>query len=256
MAGATRAKIFPRASSRGSPSLIGLALCDAATSASSDPLRLSRAPACQPVDRRPRPPHPSPRASAARRQTCDGVSPTRQTSDAARYPRRPAASNHRHWSAPMPSASHPNRSRLARPALGSDAGPRRRRIEHHAAADRDRRRIRADDEAIAARQHRRRLEPQTRTSALVAGRDLVDRRAGDRDAAQQFRGAVVQAHARAVFERLCRRQQIDLGIDAARHAQACPASTASRRATTSPTSTPPRLMAVRWPATASVDGRP
>ena len=110
----------------------------------------------------------------------------------------------------------------------SNAGPRRRRVEHDAAANRHRRRIGADDESIVTRQHGGRFEPQPHQRAR-ARRNLVSRlvrrslggggRSRDRDAAEHFRRAVVHAHARAVLERLRRRQQIDRRIDAARDAQ-------------------------------------
>ena len=197
-AGATARRSCSRASSRGRPSLIGCALCDAHQREQSPP-RARQMRRRRPGDRRPRRrPRRERRSIAASR---DGATPARETSDCRAMPARPAASIIAR-SRSAASAPHAQRSRLARPSVGANARPRRRRIEHDAAADRHRRRIGAEDEAIAARQHRRRFEAQPHERASLPGAiAAIDAPAIDTRPSTS-RGAVMQAHARAVLERL------------------------------------------------------
>ena len=79
----------------------------------------------------------------------------------ARCPARPAPSIIASDRADAVVAGDPQVAReLAWPSAVRTPGRVGAAIEHHAAADRDRRRVGAQDEAIAARQHRRRFEPQ------------------------------------------------------------------------------------------------
>ena len=87
------------------------------------------------------------------------------------------------------------------------------RVEHDPAADRHGRRVRPEDEPVAPREHRGRLEPNPREGS-GAGRHAVRRLPGEqRHAGEQFGGALVEAHPRAVFQRPCARKQFHARVD-------------------------------------------
>ena len=149
------------------------------------------------------------------------------------------------------------RSKARGASGGADRRARPVRIQHAAAANRDRRRVAAQDETIAARQHgvgassRRRAYADWPgvTSAIAAGSPTADasatrpRSSRSRDGtARARRGAA--ARAPAAVDR--RRRSAARRLERARRASAC------RRACTSATSTPPRLTATRRPAPADV----
>ena len=87
------------------------------------------------------------------------------------------------------------------------------RVEHDPAPDRHGRRVRPEDEPVAPREHRGRLEPNPREGS-GAGRHAVRRLPGEqRHACEQFGGALVEAHPRAVFQRPCARKQFHARVD-------------------------------------------
>src|SRR5262249_35911384 len=98
----------------------------------------------------------------------------------------------------------------------ADRRPRRRRIENQTAGDRHRRRIRAEDIAVPAREHGRRFEAKAHEPARTTlEREALKRalvgadRSDNRDAAENLRRALMEPDARAVLERLCAWQHID-----------------------------------------------
>ena len=95
----------------------------------------------------------------------------------------------------------------------ANAGSRRLRIEDQAAGDRLRRRIRAQDVAVAAPEDGRRFEPQPHERAPAGGdrRDgaIRSHRPDHRDAADDLRRPLVKPHARAMLERPRARQHFD-----------------------------------------------
>ena len=159
-------------------------------------------------------------ASSTRAGHVRGSTPTRDVSAATRQAppvQRRRSSRPRRAAPPSPRSSAPGSNASRCSALerrrAANRGPRRLRIEDQAAGDRERRRVGAQDVAIAAREDRRRFEPQPHEGAR-AGRDrrhsaIGGSRPDHRDAAEQLGGALMKSHARAVLERLRRRQHLD-----------------------------------------------
>src|SRR5881394_2536604 len=91
------------------------------------------------------------------------------------------------------------------------------RIDDDAAADRERGRIAANDEAVAGDGHDRGLEANLHEGALprLQLRRLVD----EADGAEKLGGEVVEADACLLLQRFCVSQKIDLRCDHRRRAQ-------------------------------------
>ena len=115
--------------------------------------------------------HPPSATSRATSASAVAESPSRRDRASLRQTRGAALRDQRVTTRPSSGGSS-RAQRNAAAGLGPQRAARRLRIEHDAAADGQRRRIRTEDEPVAARQHRRRFEPQRDVAALT-GADLV-----------------------------------------------------------------------------------
>ena len=136
---------------------------------------------------------------------------------------------------------------------GAHAARRRRGIQDAPSGDGDRRRVAAENEAIAPRQGRRRLEPQPRHGGLpgLEGRRRAAHQGPDSgDACEDLGRPLVKPHAGAVPQRRRRGKDGDDDVDD-RCGRQRPGETSASPRARSATSAPLRFTATRSPTSAA-----